>query len=248
MKTIINFRDFGGYPALAGQRVKTGYLYRSGHLDRARRPDLANLHALGIKTLVDLRSEKERRCSLRLWPGARLVSLPMPFDEITKARLMPLLRQRSSAEAVVDMVAGVYRETVDRSCPQLAALFDMLALPVTYPVLIFCRAGRDRTGFASAVILRALGVGVGDVVQDYLRSNAYLLPQARRTLVLLKFISLGLFPTHTLRAIFVSRARYIHTVLHRIERKYGGIDAYLAQCGIVQKTLTAVRGLLVIEA
>jgi protein-tyrosine phosphatase len=159
--------------------------------------------------------------------------------------LMPLLFKRDVYAGVLDMVDGVYADTVDHSCPQLAALFTLMQRPEVYPVLIYCRAGRDRTGFISAVIQLALGVGTEDVLQDYLRSNAYLLPQARRTLAALRIISLGLFPAENLRAVFASQERYMRTVIGKIEGEYGGIAAYLGRCGIDVRKIETLKALLV---
>ncbi|MBN1878001.1 MAG: tyrosine-protein phosphatase [Anaerolineae bacterium] len=260
MKPLINFRDFGGYPTLDGQYVKQGYLYRAGRVDTARSRDLAALRAVGIRTLVDLRSEKERNRgvylkfrtlaeSVSLLPPRssaplRVVFLPMDFDEITRKRLMPVLFKRNAVAAVFDIIEGVYRDIVDQVCPQLRQLFDILLTVEAYPLLITCQAGRDRTGFVSAVIQLALGVGAEAVVQDYLRSNAYFLPQARRIVMALKIFSLGLFPTHNLRGVFTSQERYIRTVINKIDEDYGGIHRYLAHCHITPSEQDILKTLL----
>ncbi|MBN2390025.1 MAG: tyrosine-protein phosphatase [Anaerolineae bacterium] len=248
MERLINFRDFGGYPTVGGRRVKTGYLYRSGRVDRASERDRENLHALGIKTIVDLRSARERKRtpsrSARLWPGVRVVSLPMPFDEITRERLKPLLFRRDVRAAVYDMVEGVYADTVDHSCSQVAVLFALLQQPEVYPVLIHCRAGRDRAGFISMVIQLALGVRIEDIVCEYLRSDAYVLPQARRAVRTIRTLSLGLFKARSLRAVFASQERYAHTVIDKIEDEYGGIMGYLARCGVSAEIVAAVKDIL----
>jgi len=244
MERLINFRDFGGYPTVDGRWVKTGYLYRSGRVDQASRRDRETLHALGIKTLIDLRSPRERKRAIRLWPGARVVSLPMPFDELTRERLKPLLFRRNVQEAVYAMVEGVYADTVAHSCAQVRALFALLQQPEVYPVLIYCRAGRDRTGFISIVIQLALGVATEDIVAEYLRSNASVLPQARRALALFKVLSLGLFPTQSLYALFASQERYARTVIRKIADDYGGIGGYLARCGVNDKDVATVKDAL----
>ena len=244
MERLINFRDFGGYPTADGHRVKMGYLYRSGRVDQTTRRDRETLSALGIKTVIDLRSPKERKREARLWPGARVVSLSMPFDELTRERLKPLLFRRDVQTAVYDMVEGVYLDTVDHSCSQVAALFVLLQDPNVYPVLIHCRAGRDRTGFISAVIQLALGVSVEDVTAEYLRSNANRLPQIRRAATLLKILSLGLLSTQSLHAVVASQERYIRAVIDKIEGEYGGIAGYLAYCGVTTETVSALKAVL----
>ena len=110
--------------------------------------------------------------------------------------------------------------------------------------LCFCRAGRDRTGFVSAVIQMALGVDKEAIIADYVRSNAHFLPMARRLLIVLKVFSLSMFPTSKVRIIFTTQERYIHTIIGKIENDYGGIGNYLAQCGIGAAELAAMRELL----
>ena len=41
------------------------------------------------------------------------------------------------------------------------------------PVVIHCTAGKDRTGFACALILHALGVPEKAIAEDYLLTNSY---------------------------------------------------------------------------
>jgi protein-tyrosine phosphatase len=141
-------------------------------------------------------------------------------------------------------VEGVYIDTVDQSCSRVAALFTLLQQPDVYPVLIHCRAGRDRTGFISIVIQLALGVRIEDIVGEYLRSDAYVLPQAHRAVKVIKAVSLGLFKAQSLRAVFASQERYAHTVIGKIEGEYGGIAAYLAQCGVSTESVAAVKDIL----
>ena len=57
---VHNFRDYGGYAAARGARVKTGLLWRSAQHGDASADDLAAVHALGIKTVIDLRGPSER--------------------------------------------------------------------------------------------------------------------------------------------------------------------------------------------
>ena len=48
-----------------------------------------------------------------------------------------------------------------------------LSDPGSLPALVHCTAGKDRTGFASAVVLKALGVPHDTIVEDYLLSNYF---------------------------------------------------------------------------
>ncbi|HWP62868.1 MAG TPA: tyrosine-protein phosphatase, partial [Candidatus Binatia bacterium] len=58
--TITNFRDIGGHSTRDGRRVRRGLAYRSTELSRIDEADRAELEALGIRTVVDLRTSAER--------------------------------------------------------------------------------------------------------------------------------------------------------------------------------------------
>lgn len=239
----INFRDFGGVRTATGALVKPGILYRSGAPATPEAMDA--LRAGGIRTLIDLRSRQERRRALHPWPGAVLESLPLDFDRVVQRRLIFAVFKRHPETAVHDIVEGVYRDAVDRAHPQIAGLFRILSDPGAYPVLIFCRAGRDRTGYVVAVLQLALGVELEDVVAEYLRSNAYLLPQARHAVAALERFSWGRRPARSLHAAFTSQERYIRSVTGKIEGEYGGIAGYLKACGVGEETLKALQGNLI---
>ena len=53
----------------------------------------------------------------------------------------------------------------------LATVIEHLASSDNLPAVFHCTAGKDRTGFASALLLTLLGVQWDDVMADYLRTN-----------------------------------------------------------------------------
>ena len=74
--------------------------------------------------------------------------------------------------------AASYREFVSlRSARhKYRKLFLSLADQEMLPALFHCTTGKDRTGWAAAALLTLLGVPKDVVVEDYLRSNDYILP------------------------------------------------------------------------
>lgn len=59
MPGIQNFRDLGGYKSATGKHVRWGKLYRSAQIDSLNCFAFRKLQNLGIKTILDLRSESE---------------------------------------------------------------------------------------------------------------------------------------------------------------------------------------------
>ena len=65
-----------------------------------------------------------------------------------------------------------YRGYVQHNTPRFRALFAHL-LEDRAPLVIHCTAGKDRTGFACALILHALGVPDDVISEDYLLTNRF---------------------------------------------------------------------------
>ena len=77
----------------------------------------------------------------------------------------------SSADAL-DVMRDSYRNYVRYNTPSFRALFAHL-LEDRAPLVIHCTAGKDRTGFACALILHALGVPDEVIAEDYLLTNRF---------------------------------------------------------------------------
>lgn len=170
---IHNFRDYGGYAVEGGGRLREGVLWRSAHHEAATDEDLAALDALRLETIIDLRGDDERE----LHPCRRSenFSARVLFAGGVTAGLAPHLQAAGGAIDVetararmIDTYAGMpYRPAL------VATLRLYLAALAEYdaPSLVHCVAGKDRTGFAVAVVHRLLGVHEDDLMHDYLLTN-----------------------------------------------------------------------------
>ena len=86
------------------------------------------------------------------------------------------------------------------------------------PLVIHCTAGKDRTGFASALILHALGVPDEVIAQDYLLTNRHYKRDVS---------SVSDLPADVLDAIGSVDASYLAAAFQAIGSEYGGIETYL---------------------
>ena len=170
---IHNFRDYGGYAVEGGGRLRDNMLWRSAHHEAATDEDLTALDALGLDTIIDLRGDDERE----MHPCRRsdkFAGRVLLAGGVT-AGLAPHLQAaggtidlETARERMIDTYAGMpYRPALVATLRlYLAALADHDA-----PSLVHCVAGKDRTGFAVAIVHRLLGVHEDDLMQDYLLTN-----------------------------------------------------------------------------
>jgi protein-tyrosine phosphatase len=168
----LNLRDLGGLPVQDGREVQRGLVYRAGALSGLDAESRAAVDALGLKTLVDLRTpyERERYGTTYTPPGARLVLLSIDSGDLTK-ELTAAIRGGQFERLPLDLLASINRSFVQGAYPQLSVLMRLLADTQRRPLLFHCSAGKDRTGLAAALLLSALGASWSTVLADYLRSN-----------------------------------------------------------------------------
>src|ERR1700730_10664933 len=167
-----NFRALGVYPARGGRAVRWRQIFRSNHLGHVTVPDIEILRGLGLKSAFNFRGAEERVAAICGLKEIAVHSLPSEPTVVAalRARLatgVPL----SSADAL-DVMRDSYRNYEQENTPRYRALFAHL-LEDRAPLVIHCTAGKDRTGFACALILHALGVSDDVIAEDYLLTNRF---------------------------------------------------------------------------
>ena len=81
-------------------------------------------------------------------------------------------RALNSAEIVEEVIRFYQRMPLDHLA-EYREIFALLYEPRNHPMVIHCTSGKDRTGFASMLILLALGVSKKLAFEDYLLTNSY---------------------------------------------------------------------------
>jgi len=169
LATLVNVRDLGGYKGRAGQTVKWQRLYRGDCLAHASREDLQVLGDLGLRTVVDLRTPRERRVApLTSFPGyVDVHRFPMLHETWDHRNLAP-----AADEDEIDFLADRYIDMLIEGAPAIVDALDVLAHPAAYPLVFHCALGKDRTGVLSAVVLALLGVDDETIAEDFALSPA----------------------------------------------------------------------------
>ena len=217
-----NFRDLGGYRGHGGRPVRWQRLYRSDHLGQLTADDQRLLQQLGVARAYDFRGAQERAAEPYALDGLEQHALSIEpsvaqrMDELERSGL-PL-----TPDHMAMLMTELYERLVEEHAPRYAEFFArLLGDEGRAPLVFHCTAGKDRTGIAAALLLRALGVSADDVEQDFLLSNAlYRRPPYTPT----RAIS-----DDALQVLWSVRAAFLHHALQVIEQRHGGIERYFVQ-------------------
>ncbi|MDB5583831.1 MAG: Protein tyrosine/serine phosphatase [Bradyrhizobium sp.] len=167
-----NFRDLGGYLARDGRAVRWRQIFRSNHLGHLTGADIEVLRSLGLKSAFDFRGTEERAAAICGLEEIAVHSLPVEPTVVASLRARREAGAPLSSADALEVMRDSYRNYVRQNTPRYRALFGHL-LGDSAPLVIHCTAGKDRTGFACALILHALGVPEDVIAEDYLLTNRF---------------------------------------------------------------------------
>jgi hypothetical protein len=173
-----NARDLGGLPTAGGGTTAFGVAVRGETVAHLSPLGAAQLKALGVRHVLDLREPDER-----LIDGDG----PLAADYQRSALLqecVPLAASPVSDDAIgrvlaPDVVAERYCAYLQNGGFRLAEALSRAAWS-TSTLYIHCAVGKDRTGVVSALLLKLAGVADDDVVADHLLTAERLRPVIMR--------------------------------------------------------------------
>ncbi len=232
-----NFRDLGGYPGHAGRELRWRRLFRSDHLGGLTEADKAVLAELGLAQALDFRGEAERAAVPYELPGVVQHSLAIEPTVLQRMQGMAGAGHQLTATAVRDLMTDLYRAFVSDQAHRFAELFEHL-LQAQGPLVFHCTAGKDRTGFAAALVLLALGVPRDVVVQDYMLSNVVFRPPPRQRDA----------SSEALAVLWGVERGFLEAALQAVDADHGGVASYLQQrLGLSSAALDALAAKYLVD-
>jgi len=246
IKSVPNFRDAGGMPVMGGKRIRSNMIFRSASPDNITRKDIAKLHELGIRTIIDLRAPYESGNKVRRIDGIETVSFPLDFEKKTRENLIPLLKRKDGMEHIPALIDSLYMEILDGSVGVFRDVVGLLLDPSRTPLLIHCQAGKDRTGILSALIQLSLDADHGSIISNYMASNSALMAIFKKRFTIRKIITLGFFPADKVLSAVTVRERNMLSVIERVRDHYSGIEGYFSRSGPVNDEFKKLKGLYLI--
>jgi protein-tyrosine phosphatase len=234
--SVPNLRDLGGHQTRDGATVRTGLVYRADQLHPVSAADMKLLAGLGLRQVIDLRTASERDARPdQVPPGVTVRHIDVLADTRTPGLdgFEVLLAQPTRANALLgggkidQVLEGVYRGFVSSpgACRGFGDLFSTMARPDEAPLLFHCATGKDRTGWAAAVFLTLLDVPEDTVIEDYLRSNAFILPHYAPLID--RFAAAG-GERDILTTVFGVKRAHLDAAFAEMTERHGTVERYFA--------------------
>jgi protein-tyrosine phosphatase len=194
-------------------------LFRSDHLGALGARDIAQIQSLHITRVLDFRGVEDRCGAVCRLPDVTVHSLAIEPSIVQKLSELIAAGHRLTGADVAAHMQDTYRGFVRTGTPRFAEFFAHL-LASDQPTVFHCTAGKDRTGFAAALLLKAVGAPDDLVMHDYLLTNERLrLPDAPRP---------GLTP-EAVQVLWRVQPDFLQAAFAEVRARYGSLDAYLRE-------------------
>ncbi|MEV6430166.1 tyrosine-protein phosphatase [Nocardia sp. NPDC051463] len=254
LQGAVNVRDIGGYRTYDGAIVKSGTAFRADSLDKLTPADVQKLGSLNLKAAIDLRTPAEIQFSGPDKLPAGVQQVPRPIDDTGLfQQMLQAIQSRDPQRQeellgngrAEEIMAGVYRSffNTDSLAKFGQTIKDLAATDKA--TLYHCTAGKDRTGWVTYVVLRAVGVPEQTARQDYLLSNQFRAAADAKLRDDVKRAGLMQNPD-LLIPLQEVRAAYLETAVDKLEADYGDFGKFLTQgLGLDARTILQLRKNLV---
>jgi protein-tyrosine phosphatase len=234
---VPNLRDVGGYKTSDGATIARELAYRSDTFYPMTPEDDRKLEVLRLKNDYDLRTTAEAKAEPDEMPAGvkyHLLNVLADAKSSAPAELEKLLHEPKKANAALGggkieaLFMEGYREFISLPSARQSyrTLFLSLADQNKLPAVFHCTTGKDRTGWAAAALLTLLGVPPETVMEDYMRTNDYTLPQFQRKID--EFVEAG-GDRDIAVAVFGVKREYLDASFDEMQKQYGTIEKYFAE-------------------
>ena len=239
IEVVFNVRHLGGLRTRDGRRTRASVV-RAGSLHRLTPAGIETLAALGVRTIVDLRSPTEHEQA--------------PSPDLGQAGIqrvaVPVFETDASPLAFTENFQGfgpIYQQFLEGGRDAYRALFESI-VATDGTVLFHYAAGKDRTGVAAALLLELAGVPDEEIIEDYRVSAANLrasmerhpMDPAQRE----KLREAGL-TDEMIAKLMGSEPEYMVQTLTYIRRRWGSAEGYMHDLGLDGKKVESLYERLV---
>jgi protein-tyrosine phosphatase len=243
-----NTRELGGYKTEDGRSLKWGVLYRSDKLSELTDADQEYLLQLGIKRVIDFRSSEEKQNEPDQLPSTlKYIEMPIEADGAIRPKVEAILKGDLN-EDVGAILVETNREFISDFSGVYKGFIESL-IENQEPTLFHCTAGKDRAGFAAALVLLAVGVPEKIVIEDYMKTNKYTEETIQDYINKINLYSLGSVDAEILRPLLGVEERFIRAALDEIKQKYGSVENFIRdELKIRDESIIELKNFLLTES
>jgi len=245
---LLNFRDLGGHKAACGRVVRPRRLLRAALPAGLSAEDVAKLREYNLKYIVDFRTAEEVATSpTDTIDGVAYTHIDIMGDNAAQAAnpfyWMELFLK--DPPAVVTGFTETYRQfaTSPHSIVGYAAFLRSCVAAAEGATLFHCTAGKDRTGFGAAILLKILGISDEDIFADYLKSQDYI--AAVNDYYVEKAKKRGLSDTQLEqlgKTFGIMQTSYLQAAFDALEKTFGGFTQYVNEgLGITNEEIAILQ-------
>ena len=239
LEAVHNFRDLGGYPTAGGRTTKWRTLFRSDGLYRLRgADDMSRVMQLGLKSVIDLRTEREQR-EQGIFPTD---DIEVTFHHLSIVDVTWSDTETPEFDDEVEFLVWGYRDMLEIGSSRFADAMHVLAQTDSLPAVFHCAAGKDRTGVLAALLLSSLGVEDAHICADYgLTQDAM-----RRSIAWSKVHRPELAERYATipKAYLAADPRAMQIILTELAQQHGSVRNYVREIGVADATVEALGNLL----
>ena len=239
LEAVHNFRDLGGYPTADGRSTKWRTLFRSDGLYRLRGvDDLSRVRQLGLKSVIDLRTEREQR-EQGIFP---IDEIEVAFHHLSIVDVTWSDTETPEFDDEVEFLVWGYCDMLAIGSSRFADAMQVLAQTDSASAVFHCAAGKDRTGVLAALLLSSLGVDDAHICADYgltqeamQRSIAW--SKVHRPELAKRYATIP-------KAYLAADPLAMQIILAELAQQHGSVRNYVREIGVTDTTVEALGNLL----
>lgn len=224
---IYQFRDIGGYRTVDEHTTVYNRFFRSSALFGITSDDQRQVYDLGVRTIIDLRTQQEigeqGRTQFDAEFDMQLLHIPMIVDHAMLYELGAMPRSAS-------LITGI-----ERIHPFFVQFFDTVSR-LHHGIVFHCSLGIDRTGLLTALLLDVAGVAHEEIISDFSRTNIYLAPR----LPMLRQRRPSYLTPHQFEQLIMAHPQAMRDLLFYVYQTYGNAHGFLTHIGVPERQIAHV--------
>ncbi|MDO5858304.1 tyrosine-protein phosphatase [Myroides odoratimimus] len=235
---VHNFRDIGGIKTKDGRVVNWGRFYRADALATIQDSEFDLFNDLGITKVFDLRGAHEVEKAPNNQPKqVKYIHIPV-FNEVNAEYFKEIEKKFISGDFTLEdadqMLLDANRDFASLYTAKFKDLVHQI-LEEDTPIVYHCSAGKDRTGFTSALLLSILNVDRATILDEYEMTNFYTQHTIEDNIEKMSKLMPGVkkINKEAFRAMMGVKKEFLQMAFDTIDQRYGGMDNYIKnQLGI----------------